>query len=49
MAIDCGGVFVKCGTNIEDKDWLSYHWDPTHCATPMLFIYVFGTIRMTDN
>jgi hypothetical protein len=41
-----GGVFVKCGGSFTDKDTLKYHWDPTHCARPMLFIYVFGTIAV---
>ena len=42
-----GGVFVYCGSNIQDTDHLEYHWDPTSCATPMLFIYCFGTIHVT--
>ena len=44
-----GGVFTYCGTSICDTDRLEYHWDPTSCATPMLFIYCFGTIHVTFN
>ena len=44
-----GGVFVYCGGTIQDTDDLEYHWDPTNCATPMLFIYCFGTIHVTFN
>ncbi len=49
-AFDRGnGFYHYCGGTIEDQDYLTRDIipDPTlHCSTPMVFIYLFGTINV---